>query len=206
VPPLVGGGNVIRKTIFSSCRSYRYTLWREWHQDAELISRGSGCCRAGSDGECFWAECPQRRDGEPARSGRRCPRDGEDAYLMVIGLNPSTADETEDDPTIRRCIDFAKRWKFGALCMTNLFAWRDTKPAQMKKATDPVGPDNDDHLKRLAANAGLILAAWGTHGKHLNRAAAVLSMMPPIYRLRLNDDGSPEHPLYVPANTPPVLF
>jgi hypothetical protein len=80
---------------------------------------------------------------------------------MFVGLNPSTADETSDDPTIRRCIAFAKSWGYSALCMTNLFAYRATDPKIMKKAQYPVGPDNDDYLKMLSAGAGVVIAAWG---------------------------------------------
>lgn len=63
-------------------------------------------------------------------------------FAQFIGLNPSTADETRDDPTIRRCIGFAKLWGYGALCMTNLFAFRATKPRDMRQAADPIGPEN----------------------------------------------------------------
>jgi hypothetical protein len=130
----------------------------------------------------------------------------EDRFLMVIGLNPSTADETRDDPTIRRCIGFAQTWGFSALCMTNLFAWRDTLPENMKLATDPVGPDNDRWLTTIADEAGMILAAWGRHGSYLNRAHDVMKLLPPMHRLKSNKDGSPMHPLYVPADTKPVLW
>lgn len=164
-----------RQTIFSPCRQYRYALWREWG--------------VGSLGIFDHREAP-------------------DAYMLVIGLNPSTADETKDDPTIRRCIDFAKRQGFGALCMANLFAWRDTKPENMKKSQDPVGPLNDFHLFRLARDAGMILAAWGKHGSHQARSAHVRSLFQesgfPLKALRLNKDGSPEHPLYIPATTQPI--
>lgn len=125
---------------------------------------------------------------------------------MVIGLNPSTADETQDDPTIRRCIDFAKRWGFGSLCMTNLFAWRDTDPSEMKKALGPIGPENDHWLSEVAQQAGMILAAWGKDGSHLNRAQLVTEALPPMHCLRLNQDGSPGHPLYIPADTSPIPF
>ncbi len=67
---------------------------------------------------------------------------GEGKNAMFIGLNPSTADETADDPTIRRCVSFAKAWGFGGLCMANLFAYRATNPADMLMQADPIGPDN----------------------------------------------------------------
>lgn len=129
-----------------------------------------------------------------------------DKALMVVGLNPSTADEVEDDPTIRRCIDFAKRWGFGALCMTNIFAWRDTLPENMKAAADPVGKDNDRWLKACAKESGMILAAWGKHGSHIGRAAHVLNLLPQVHCLATNDDNSPRHPLYVAKATKPVLY
>lgn len=128
------------------------------------------------------------------------------SYLMVIGLNPSTADETQDDPTIRRCIDFAKCWQFGALCMTNIFAWRETNPELMKKQSDPIGSDNDRWLKECSVDAGFVLAAWGKHGSHMARGAKVRQMIRAVHCLKLNKDGSPVHPLYQPANAQPFLM
>jgi hypothetical protein len=127
-------------------------------------------------------------------------------YAMFIGLNPSTADETRDDPTIRRCIGFAKKWGYGALCMTNLFAWRATKPADMRRQIDPVGVDNDRWLKECAMGAGIVIAAWGTNGSHENRAGHVMHEITNLRCLRKNADGSPMHPLYVAADTVPIAF
>lgn len=121
-------------------------------------------------------------------------------YAMFIGLNPSTADETQDDPTIRRCIDFSKQWGYGAFCMTNLFAFRATDPKDMKAQKDPVGPNNDKWLELCAKNAGVIVAAWGRHGKHKNRQFDVLDMHFLQFRLKSlgeNSDGTPKHPLYL---------
>src|SRR5437763_12292606 len=85
---------------------------------------------------------------------------GRPGYALVIGLNPSAADETADDPTVRRCRDFARRWGYGALCLANLFAYRATEPAALKAAAAPVGRGNDRWLTRLAAAAGVVVAAW----------------------------------------------
>ena len=93
--------------------------------------------------------------------------DAEKPFVMFIGLNPSTADETEDDPTIRRCINYAKDWGYGGLCMVNLFAFRATEPNDMKNAIDPIGPENDEWLKNLSKDAGVIIGAWGNHGEFL---------------------------------------
>lgn len=132
------------------------------------------------------------------------------AYVQFIGLNPSTADETRDDPTIRRCIDFAKRWGYGALCMTNLFAFRATEPDNMKAAAEPVGVDNDKHLLSIASGAGLIVAGWGVHGAHLARDAEVLRMftahMLPVHCMGRTREGRPKHPLYILATTKPERF
>jgi len=129
---------------------------------------------------------------------------GAGPYAMFVGLNPSTADEMSDDPTIRRCIGFAKAWGYEALCMTNLFAYRATKPADMLKQHDPIGPSNDAHLQKLAAEAGVVVAAWGTHGTHKGRHLAVREMLPAMHYLRLTKDGHPGHPLYLPASLRPV--
>lgn len=125
-------------------------------------------------------------------------------YVQFIGLNPSTADEVQDDPTVRRCIDFAKRWGFGALCMTNLFAYRATDPDVMKAAVDPVGPDNDAWLARIAIGAGLVVAAWGNHGEFMGRDRAVAALLPRLMCLGTTKTGAPRHPLYIKGTTTPI--
>lgn len=129
-------------------------------------------------------------------------------YLNVIGLNPSTADESEDDPTIRRCMGFAARWGFGGLYMTNLFAFRATKPADMMTARDPIGVENDAVIEITAIGAGRIIAAWGKHGTHRNRAATVEGLIRPfdVRCFKRNQDGTPTHPLYQPNITEPVAY
>lgn len=126
--------------------------------------------------------------------------------VMFIGLNPSTADATLDDPTIRRCIGFAKSWGFGKLLMTNLFAWRDTSPRDMLAAKDPIGPLNDKALVEASAQATLAIAAWGAYGTHLQRDAAVRKLVPHLHYLRLTKDGHPGHPLYLPASLQPQAW
>lgn len=131
-------------------------------------------------------------------------------FAMFIGLNPSTADETLDDPTIRRCVGFAKRWGYGALCMTNLFAYRTKDPRAMKKVTAPVGEENNDWLLRVAGEAGIIIAAWGVHGTFLNRDTSVRLLLAEhkekMRVLRFTNGAHPEHPLYVPGNIIPQPF
>ena len=125
-------------------------------------------------------------------------------YALFIGLNPSTADETEDDPTIRRCIGFSRTWGFGGLCMANLFAFRATKPGVMKAAEDPIGPDNDQWIRQLSVDAGVIVAAWGNGGSHLDRSRTIAEMIPNLKCLQLNKSGEPVHPLYQPSTATPI--
>lgn len=126
--------------------------------------------------------------------------------VQFIGLNPRTADENVSDPTIRRCTRFAKDWGYAGIVMTNLFAFRATDPNVMKQADDPVGAHNDDWLQRIASDAGVVIAAWGTHGAHLDRHAHVRRLLPQLHSLRLTKDGFPGHPLYLPASLTPQLW
>ena len=121
--------------------------------------------------------------------------------VAFVGLNPSTADETVDDPTIRRCIGFAKRWGYGGLVMVNLFAFRATDPRVMRAAADPVGPANDEHLERLTGEVDQFVAAWGAGGTYMDRDLAVLPIIGWHLRaLGHTKDGHPRHPLYVRAD------
>jgi hypothetical protein len=122
-------------------------------------------------------------------------------YVMFIGLNPSTADESEDDPTIKRCVDFAKSWGYGGLCMTNLFAYRSTDPAKLQIEQDPIGFENDNWLRNLSKSAGVVVAAWGNGGAYLGRSKEVTSMIKNLKCIKLNKTGEPAHPLYQPRTS-----
>lgn len=128
---------------------------------------------------------------------------GDGPHAMFIGLNPSTADETLDDPTIRRCIGFSKAWGYAGFVMTNLFAYRSTDPKVMKAVDDPVGLENDAALVMHAARAGIVVAAWGTHGAYRGRAQHVRELLPRLHYLRLTAEGHPAHPLYLPGTLRP---
>lgn len=126
---------------------------------------------------------------------------------IFIGLNPSTADETTDDPTIRRCIGFARRWGYGSLYMLNIFAYRATEPADMKAADDPIGPRNDRWLEEavretLKAGGGAV-AAWGAHGNFADRQKAVAALLSgfELQCLGTTRSGCPKHPLYLAQTT-----
>lgn len=157
---------VDRGAIFSSCRRYRYRLWRRW--------------------------------------------DGARASLLFCMLNPSTADESDNDPTVERCERRARAMGFGGLVVTNIFAWRSTDPKMLYALADPVGPDNDATILEEAASAGMVVCGWGKHGALHGRGAAVARMLMANgvqpHALKINNDGSPQHPLYVGYDVVPTAF
>ena len=125
-------------------------------------------------------------------------------FAMFIGLNPSTADETEDDPTINRCINFSKDWGYGGLCMVNLFAFRATVPSDMMASKDPIGSENDNWIKKLSKDAGVIVAAWGNDGSYMGRSKNIMDMVPNLKCLKINKTGEPAQPLYQPSSATPI--
>lgn len=127
--------------------------------------------------------------------------------VLFVLLNPSTADAERDDPTIRRCIGFARDWGHGAVEVANLFAWRATRPADLRRAPAPVGPRNDRHLLAAAGRAARIVLAWGVHGALHGRDAAVLALLRreghALECLGVTGGGQPRHVLYLPRDTAP---
>lgn len=127
--------------------------------------------------------------------------------MSLIGLNPSTATEMQDDPTVNRCWKLAQREGMDALIMLNLFAWRSTDPYAMKKTpSDPIGPENNHYLKLCTSMSDLVVAAWGIHGEHMGRGDQVKALIPNLMCLGITKDGHPKHPLYLAANTKLVPF
>ena len=127
--------------------------------------------------------------------------------LAFVMLNPSTADAEVLDPTVRRCVGFARSWGFGALEVVNLFAFRATDPRDLLLAAAPVGPDNDRAIVDAASAADRVVVAWGIRGTHLGRARAVAALLRATsvrpLALAMTRDGHPRHPLYVRADTRP---
>ena len=126
--------------------------------------------------------------------------------LLFVGLNPSTADERNDDPTMRRCIRFSKDLGYGGFIMGNIFAYRSTDPKKLKTIKDPIGLRNNYWLKKLHKEAGMTIAAWGTHGKYLNRGEEVSELLDNLYCLRITKEGFPSHPLYLPSSLKPIKY
>jgi len=161
---LSGLEEVERGARFSDCRTYRYTLEREWNSERPIC--------------------------------------------VFILLNPSIADAFVDDPTNRRGMGFARKWKCGMCIFVNLFAFRTPNPKEMKSVADPVGPDNNEWIKHWARSANILVAAWGTHGTHLGRDRQVLSLLTgyKIMCLGKTKHGHPRHPLYLRSDTELEVF
>ena len=121
--------------------------------------------------------------------------------VCFVMLNPSTADASTLDPTVRRCAGYASAWGAGALEVTNVFALRSTDPAGLSRVDDPVGPGNDGAILAAAGAADRVVCAWGTRATLLDRHAAVLDLLRGAgiapTALRLTRDGFPGHPLYL---------
>jgi len=164
--------------VFSTCRRWRYALWRDFG--------------------------PLRQPGEVGASG----------YPLFIMLNPSTADASQDDPTIRRCIGYAKRWGYGGVTICNLFAWRSPYPQELLGVADPVGDANDKQILENATQAlqgsAPIIAAWGDAGTGRLRTlirtqAAHVATLLSLSSIQLQclatcDSGAPRHPLYLASD------
>lgn len=121
--------------------------------------------------------------------------------VLFVMLNPSTATEVQNDPTVERCERRARALGFGAFRVCNIFAFRATDPRIMRAQPDPVGPGNDAAIADSAEWAGTVVCAWGTHGAHLGRGAAVEAMLRAaghrLFHLGLSRQGHPKHPLYI---------
>ena len=128
--------------------------------------------------------------------------------IVFVMLNPSTADEHVNDPTVERCQRRAGRLGFGAMGVVNLFAFRSTNPAALYECDEPVGPDNDAAILGQARQAEMVVCAWGTHGALNERGRRVREMLTAggvgLHALSLNADGSPGHPLYLSYGRAPV--
>jgi hypothetical protein len=129
---------------------------------------------------------------------------------LFIMLNPSTATEMQNDPTVERCERRARTLGFAGFRVTNIFAFRATDPKVMRAQADPVGPFNDQAIAESAAWADQIICAWGSHGTHLARGQAVTDVLrstgKPLYHLGLTKDGAPKHPLYIAYTVQPALW
>lgn len=124
-------------------------------------------------------------------------------------LNPSTADEFKLDPTLTRCLGYARRWGFHAMETVNIFALRSTDPRGLREHADPIGPGNDRSIRTAARRADLVVAGWGSHGSLLGRGEQVAALLARICDpvcLGLTNAGAPRHPLYLRKDLEPIPF
>ncbi|MCT4607733.1 MAG: DUF1643 domain-containing protein [Pelagimonas sp.] len=125
--------------------------------------------------------------------------------LLFVMLNPSTATEEKNDPTIERCQRRAIQLGFGAVRIANLFAFRATKPADLKRAEDPIGPENAQLLSEWSGKSAMTIAAWGSHGDTLAQGQAIAPLLNgDVRHLGLTKAGHPRHPLYVSYDVQPA--
>ncbi len=129
---------------------------------------------------------------------------------LFVMLNPSTATEVQNDPTVERCERRARALGFGAFRVCNIFAFRATDPRDMRAAADPIGPMNDQAIRDSALWADQIICAWGTHGAHLQRGPQVEALLRaagrPLWHLGLSKAGHPKHPLYIGYAVQPLRW
>jgi len=147
---------------------------------------------------------------DPSRTYRyRLTRtwDPDGPRVNFVMLNPSTADAFELDPTVRRCVGFARSWGFGSLEVTNIFAFRATDPTVLVAQSEPVGAGNDRAIRHAARTADRVVVAWGIRGTHQGRGNQVAALLAGLgvrpVALRVTKGGHPTHPLYVPGDTVP---
>jgi hypothetical protein len=126
---------------------------------------------------------------------------GDGPRALFIMLNPSTATEFQNDPTVERCERRARALGYGAFRVTNIFAWRATDPRDMRAAPDPVGAENDRAILDSLDWADTVICAWGNHGAHLDRGRKVEALLrgagKPLHHLGMTGQGQPKHPLYI---------
>ncbi len=123
--------------------------------------------------------------------------------VMFIMLNPSTADSETNDPTIRRCIGFAKSWGYGGIYVGNLYAYRATDRSELKNVENPIGDDNIKHIKEMQPKCEIIVCAWGNHE---GRPEHIFSNFSNLHYIKLNVDSTPAHPLYLSGELKPKTF
>lgn len=125
-------------------------------------------------------------------------------------LNPSTANEAINDPTVERCERRARAMGFGRMDIINLFALRSTDPAGLYECPDPVGPENDAAILAACRQSRAVVCAWGEHGKHENRSSVVRQLLADAgvttLALQVNQSGEPKHPLYVAYSVEPTPY
>ena len=135
--------------------------------------------------------------------------DEELPFVMFIGLNPSTADNENDDPTIRKLITYCKSWGYGGFYITNLFAYVSSDPKVLKSIPNPVGVMNDSYIIGFSEHCKMVVCMWGNKGTLYNRDVYVIHLLiqtKKLYCFETSVHGNPKHPLYLKADLKPCEF
>jgi len=171
------------------------------NQKSLILEHGSF---SSSEEKAIFSRCMNYRYTLYRKTGPRASR------ILFIMLNPSTADDNKNDPTVRRCIGYAQDWEYGQMAVCNLFAYRSTDPNHLYDAQDPEGPENDRMILDEAKKAHLIICAWGTHGLFRDRHRRVLNLLWEnnliTYSLKVTKAGYPSHPLYLKKDLNPEIY
>jgi hypothetical protein len=194
----------MNECIFSADRTYRYVLRC---QCAPLFDEtASSTLSAASNSErAQYSDTPALHRLAPpdSRTRTRAKR----RRIAWIGLNPSTADEVTLDQTLATVCRYSREWGFSEVVMLNLFAFRATNPRDLKRATDPIGPHNDEHLLTEVRNVDRVIACWGGLGRFLERDRQVSDLLNVSFECLLrNKTGAPHHPLYLKSRITPKPF
>ena len=135
--------------------------------------------------------------------------DSSNKTISFIMLNPSRADAEVNDPTITRCINFAKSWGYGRLEVVNLFAYRTPHPSLLKQAAEPIGKHNERYIIESVEKSDRIILAWGNHGTWRKQDLYTLELLKNythLYSLGITKKGCPRHPLYLRSNIKPQKY
>ena len=191
----------MNECTFSSDRIYRYVL-RCWCAPVVAESVSTGPRAAWDSDRAQHSKTPALHYPTQLVSRTRTK-----LRIAWIGLNPSTADEVTLDQTLSTVCRYSSKWGFSEVVMLNLFAFRATDPRDLKRATDPVGPDNDEHLLAEIGNVDRVIACWGDQGKFLGRDRRVADLLKVSFECLLrNRTGAPHHPLYLKSRIRPKPF
>ena len=131
-------------------------------------------------------------------------------YLCFVMLNPSTANEEKNDPTVERCEQRARRTGYGGVQIVNLFALRSTDPQMLYVHPEPIGAENNAAILTACQKSGTVIGAWGTHGKWMERGKEIAELLRhhkiDLHALKVNADGNPSHPLYLSYGLTPTRW
>jgi hypothetical protein len=196
----------MNECIFSADRIYRYVLRCRCTDSAPESTPSPTLVRCNFE-RARYPTTPILQHHAREDSRTRTKDSVTSKRIAWIGLNPSTADEVTLDQTLAAVCRYSRKWGFSEVVMLNLFAFRATDPRDLKRAMDPIGPDNNKHLLVEVRNVDRIIACWGDQGRFLARDREVSDLLGISFECLLrNRTGAPHHPLYLKSRIKPKPF